>query len=203
MGRRSVSFPVAESEREVIEQHHERRFRTMLRVGYDGILASDATPWLDTTSAGGRRALAQNLRIVEAVHAKLFAVYEKVDLDAVYRTARDEAASTTSAADALTEENVAVTCQLAPADEPAAEVGHAPRPRIHTLRLERLLNVLGDRLGCEVRQGKGSEVVVYRPGGKIARLGRHTRNREVPSALVRSVLERLGVSFGEWVAALG
>jgi ketosteroid isomerase-like protein len=200
-GQALGQVPVAESEREVIEQHRKRRFRTMLRVGYDGILASDATPWLDATSAGGRRALAQNLRIVEAIHAKLFSVYERVDLDAVYRTARDSAESATSAVDALTDENVAVTCQLAPVDEPTAEVG-AERPRIYTLRLERLLNVLGDRLGCEVRQGKGSEVVVYRPGGKIARLGRHTRNREVPSALVRSVLERLGVSFGEWVAAM-
>jgi hypothetical protein len=77
----------------------------------------------------------------------------------------------------------------------------APR-LIRTLRLTRLLGLLRDKLGCEVRQGKGSEVVIYRAGGKIARVGRHTRNREVPATLIRSVLDRVGVSFPEWFAAL-
>ena len=53
-----------------------------------------------------------------------------------------------------------------------------------------------------ILQGKGSEVVAYRPGGRIARIGRHTRNREVPSTLVQRVLHLVGVTLGEWVRAL-
>jgi hypothetical protein len=201
-GRALGRLIVAESERELAESLHARRYRTMLRLGYDGLLASDATPWIVTTS---RRQLALNLRILETIHGRLFSVYEKLDLDAIWKSARQVTASAPDVAGELTDQNVAVTCQLALDDEPDASATPADtkKPRIRTMRLERLLNVLGDRLGCEVRQGKGSEVVIFRPGGKIARLGRHTRNREVPSTLVRSVLERLGVTFGEWAAAIG
>jgi len=47
------------------------------------------------------------------------------------------------------------------------------------------------------------EVVFFRPGGKIARVGCHRRNREVPSTLVKIVLDTLGVTLSEWVRALG
>ncbi len=91
---------------------------------------------------------------------------------------------------------------------PAAEPSPTPvtaacaRVRLPTLRLEPFLRLL-ERLGYEIRQGKGSEIVAYRPGtgARIARIGRHTRNREVPSALVQRVLQQFGVMLAEWVEA--
>jgi hypothetical protein len=57
-------------------------------------------------------------------------------------------------------------------------------------------------LNCEVRQGKGSEVTVYRPGGRIFVLGRHARNDEVHSVLVKQLLHRVGIGQGEWLRAV-
>ena len=65
-----------------------------------------------------------------------------------------------------------------------------------------MLNFLADRFGCEIRPGKGSEVTVYRAGGRIFTLGRHRRNDEVSSLIVKLLLKRLGISPQEWLKAV-
>jgi hypothetical protein len=70
------------------------------------------------------------------------------------------------------------------------------------VRVQRLLSVLADRLGCEVRQGKGSEIVVFRPGGHHFRLGHHDKNPYVPTILIKNLLLRLNISFDEWLKAI-
>ena len=50
--------------------------------------------------------------------------------------------------------------------------------------------------------GKGSEVVIYRPGGRNFRLGHHKRNDYVRATIIKDILSRVGVSFGEWLDAL-
>jgi hypothetical protein len=199
-------IPVATTERELLEAWHQGRSRAMLAVAFDGSVSSGATPWLDATSLRDRDALALSVRLLETIHAKLFAIFDKIDLAAAFGRVRDDTA--------LTDENLALAWRFVPPkadDEPgpkeecdavAPDEEAAATPRIRTIRMNRFLNVLRDKLGCEVRQGKGSEVVVYRTGGRIARLGRHVRNRELPTGLVRGVLERVGVTFGEWFAAL-
>jgi hypothetical protein len=61
-----------------------------------------------------------------------------------------------------------------------------------------LLNFLADCFGCEVRQGKGSEVTVYRQGGRIFTLGHHGSNDEVSSVMVKRLLKRLEIGLVEW-----
>lgn len=203
VGKALAMVPVASSQRDMLESWHAGRCRMMLLVGFDGLLSGGGVPWLDATTLKEPAALPLNLRFLEAIHARLFAIYDKVDLRAAFGRARE--------AGELTDESVALSCHFAPPGAPEPEDESPEEPvsadeetsqRIHTLRLNRLLNLLRDKLGCEVRQGKGSEVVIYRSGGKIARLGRHTRNREVPTTLLRGVLERVGISFPEWFAAL-
>jgi hypothetical protein len=76
--------------------------------------------------------------------------------------------------------------------------------RIPVLRLQRVLRLFENRLGCEISPGKGSEVNVYRPGGKIYTLGAHKRNREVHPLTVRRMLKILGIPIREFhEAALG
>jgi hypothetical protein len=65
-----------------------------------------------------------------------------------------------------------------------------------------LLNFLADRFGCEVRQGKGSEVTVYRPGGRIFTLGHHRSNDEISSVVVKRLLKQLGIDPEEWLRAV-
>ena len=199
---------VGESEDELHQGWRDGRLRMALSVGFDGRLRGGAIPWIDATSPSIRRGTALNLHLLEAIHARLFAVFDRLDLAAAFGRVKDEPT--------LTDEALALAWRFRPrAAAEAAEEAEAvpptgevaprssmPASRLGRLRMVRLLNVLETRLGCEVRQGKGSEVVVHRPGGKIARLGRHTRNREIPTVLLRGVLERLGVSFQEWLAAL-
>lgn len=68
--------------------------------------------------------------------------------------------------------------------------------------MQRLLAILSERLSCEVRTGKGSEIVVYRHGGHHFTLGHHKVNTHVPAAVIRNLLQRVGISFDEWLMAL-
>lgn len=70
--------------------------------------------------------------------------------------------------------------------------------RIPAVRMQSLLHVLERRFACEVAAGKGSEVTVYRPGGRKFTLGHHTRNTHVPAHVVRALLKAVGISVTEW-----
>ena len=201
--------PVHDDARKRVAEFRSLKFTTSLRVRHDGLLASEFAPWIDMddvleTEPDG---LAANVAIVGALHGRLLEVFGKIDLDAAYGRVR-EAAAGAEGAETPTQEAVAATFTVAESSpvQPALPVapGESGRPkvRVPTLRLERFLAIL-ERLGCEVRQGKGSEVVAFRTGGRIARIGRHTRNREVPSMLVQRVLHQVGVTLAEWVEALG
>ena len=88
-----------------------------------------------------------------------------------------------------------------PADDAAEESDRTTQHRrIHAVRLEQLLTLLATRFGCEVEQGKGSEITVYRKGGRKYVLSRHKRNYEVPSAVVDRLLNRLGIGLPDWLA---
>jgi HicA toxin of bacterial toxin-antitoxin, len=65
-----------------------------------------------------------------------------------------------------------------------------------------LLNFLADCFRCDVRQGKGSEVTVYRPGGRTFTLGHHGTNDEVSTVMVKRLLKRLGIDVEEWLQAV-
>jgi hypothetical protein len=195
--------PLSQSVRETLTSHQRSSYHAVLKLDQDGILSPDSFRWLDAEAALHQEpdSLSINLLVVDALHARLFEIYEKVDLSASFRRAREAAASETAV---LSDEDVAAVCQVAAAEEARTSPAlTGPRPRIPTLRFERLVKTLRDGLGCEVRQGKGSEVVFFRPGGRIARVGCHRRNREVPSTLVKIVLDTLGVTLSEWVRALG
>ncbi|MDB4930241.1 MAG: hypothetical protein JWM10_2725 [Myxococcaceae bacterium] len=77
----------------------------------------------------------------------------------------------------------------------------AAERRVCGLRFDRLLRALV-ALGCEVRQGKGSEVNVYRRGGRIARVGHHHGNRALSPRHVRVVLDLLDLPVADLLAAL-
>jgi len=53
-----------------------------------------------------------------------------------------------------------------------------------------------------VRPGKGSEVTVFRAGGRKFALGHHGQNPEVRWPLVKRLLARVGVGAEEWCRAV-
>ena len=178
-----------------------RSISPIVHVDHDGLLSDSRVPWRTTVDigvAGNTTALHVNLYLLELLHGKLFSFYDQIDFEAIRR--RVQQANKAE----LDDEELGVTCQdLVEAeiiDEPVDPVGAKPRLRIAPLRLQRLLIVLQENLGCEVSQGKGSEITVYRPGGKIYVLGRHKADYAVPVPIVKALLSRVGIQAQEWIA---
>lgn len=70
--------------------------------------------------------------------------------------------------------------------------------RVPAVRMQSLLYMLERRFSCEVAAGKGSEVTVFRPGGRKFTLGHHTRNTHVPAHVVRGLLKAVGITVTDW-----
>jgi hypothetical protein len=197
---------------DILETVSSGQAKLTVTVGRDGILLDSSKPWstTETFSAQERdRWLPENVLVMELFHKKLFDLWDRIDFEGIRRRAQ-----ATEGTEELSDEAIALSCQdLAAADqqddlpvllaETASKRDSLPSGRrILPLRLQRLLNLLKTRLNCEVRQGKGSEVTVYRPGGRIFVLGRHARNDEVHSVLVKQLLHRVGIGQGEWLRAV-
>lgn len=200
------------TERQMLEASSGRSTRGMsaaLCVGYDGLLANDWAHWIDARSLPEPDALAINVAVLEALRDRLLTQWMKIDHDALASRARAAARTSGEVDPSQMAESVAAVCQaLVQRDVQIAE-DHGPaeaeprpvRRRLRSLRLQPLLDALR-RLGCEVRDGKGSEVTAFRAGGRKAVIGRHTRNREVHSSHVARLLTRLGISLEEWWSLL-
>lgn len=204
------TIAVAGSERDALESEERGLFRMILIVRADGLLAGQGTPWVTSDTLLPRRPdlLALNLHLLERLHARLAGFHARVDHEAVLRALLAGAAPTE-----LSQEQLAATCwaleRRAPPEpgDGAPSSGEAGPPvepstaSLRGVRSRQLFALLRDRLGCEVRQGKGSEVVLFRPGGRIFCLGHHKANAFVPSQVVGNILKRLGISPFEWVQA--
>lgn len=67
-----------------------------------------------------------------------------------------------------------------------------------SVRKVALLALLEREFGCEVKQGKGSEITVWRPGGRKFILPGHERNTHFHSHTVRVLLKALAIPAGEF-----
>lgn len=201
-------IPVAPSTDEMLKHHHRSTGTVSMTIGYDGILSNLSSPWIDSNSLlkDLPEALLCNLWLLEIVHSRLLELYSKIDIDAVLRRFRIRNSEVPlSPVVEASEEEFAALCQLIsePSDIQSSSTGSRAFQGIGGIRVQRLLSILADKLGCEVRQGKGSEIVIYREGGHHFRLGHHKRNPCVPPFLIRSLLFRVGVSLDEWIGAVG
>ena len=197
----SVHDTIADLARGVVSPTTERQ----VKVGRDGILLDRLRPWHTAASLEshqGINGLAVNAFVVELFHEKLFSFYEQVDFDAIRHRAK-KAAPDAEADDEL----IAMSCRdLAStdvgSDRAAESAGITVSYHVPQLRSQRLFNVLHDKLGCEVRSGKGSEVTLFRPGGRKFIVGHHKRNDTVHSIVVKNMLKRLKIGPQEWLTAV-
>ncbi len=204
VGRGVGLIMVAPSAAEMLKQQRSHTSNLTLTLTFDGLLANFATPWIDTDTILSKQpeALRANLKIVEAVHAKLYELYEKIDVKAVAERFRERVRASALIEEAEpSEEEFAALCQVI-AEPVDGFVGSSLASGLSAVRAQRLLAVLADKLKCEVRQGKGSEIVVYREGGHHFRLGHHKRNSHVPTAVIKNLLKHVGVSTTEWLEAI-
>jgi len=193
------------SQAQVEEAVESRRVSLAVRVSHEGLFIDANKPWLTVDTAqvvGGVSPLVLNCYALERFHEKLFSFYDRIDFERIRARARSRCLETD-----LDEEAIALSCQDLAATDPQAGRGELPGLptglcRVRAVRCQRLLTLLETRFGCEVRQGKGSEVTVYRQGGKKFTLGHHTPNPLVPSLVVGRLLKRLGVGLPEWLGVV-
>jgi hypothetical protein len=204
VGRGVGIIPVSPSPAEMLEHHNRKTSALSLTLTYGGLLANFATPWINTETVMAKdpNALRSNLFMVEAVHAKLYSFYEKVDVAAVLARLR-ERVKKNGAADEPSEEEFAALCQTISEPVEGASSSELAFPAsFRAVRVQRLLAVLEAKLDCEVRQGKGSEIVIFRSGGHHFRLGHHKRNSYVSTAVIKNLLRHVGIEFDQWLAAI-
>lgn len=193
---------LAPSRESMIAQQRARTNRLSLLLQYDGLLSGHITSWttIDSILAKQEKALLLSLKIVEAIHAELLSFYAKVDVQAILERFKKRPAE--EAISEPSEEEFAAICQSIA--EPVEEDELSRKSTgFSAIRVKRLLSILSDRLGCEVRPGKGSEIVVFRAGGHHFRLGHHKRNSYVPTPVIRNLLRHVGVGIQEWIEAIG
>lgn len=167
---------IANSRDELLTQEDKGLLLHPLRVHLDGRIAGYVRWWEPGDDP------AWEVALLEPLHARLVEAW----LTRVPPSPPGEEPATPVAAVAL----VADACQHIA--EPVE--GH----RIPAVRMQTLLRLLERRFSCEVAAGKGSEVTVYRPGGRKFTLGHHTRNTHVPAHVVRALLKAVGISVTEW-----
>ncbi len=191
---------ITKDEAELHHQLDEGIAESMLVLDSRGRLACTVRPWLDIrTPPEGLEpphATALNLAIVERLHAMFYRRFDKLDLGAIVQNwaGRPEPEDE----DPVAEEEV-IAASVVVRDRRASRA-----PRLSSgMRLNALLSLLEGRLGATSRDGKGSELVLFRPGGRVTTIGRHKRNPLVSAAAIRRVLKALGITVEEWLGAMG
>ncbi|HMX44520.1 MAG TPA: hypothetical protein PKH78_00020 [Candidatus Obscuribacter sp.] len=221
----------APDEKLLLSDIHRRKSRMSFDLLPDGTLSLNFLPWISTKSLSMdiKTSLRACAKIVSSLHAALFALYEKVDVASIVKryklkTQAEESLEPTDeefaaivqtigqAESRRSKEQLAEDLEqylpLAPADESAQEVpdqtidlADTAKGRLQTLRLSSVLRILQQNLSCEIRQGKGSEIVIFRPGGHHFRLGHHKRNPLVHAPILKNILKQVGIGLHEWLKA--
>ena len=196
---------IARSEEELWHLIDTQQHLLPIRLEHSGMLHHGFLPWLKIDGIKGKdyNPLDIGMALIMPVHDKLFSYYDKIDLDAILNNnlAPD---STLEGEAQISEEVVAASCQrLFPetgedAKSPFTSVG---RGFVHKIRSQRLFRIL-ERLGCEVKYGKGSEVTIFRRGGRKYRVGHHKANDYVSPFVIKYILDRVSVSQKEWLQAI-
>ncbi len=204
VGRGLGLIHVAPSKEKMLALHRQRSSGVTFTLLFDGHIANYYSPWINTntiSTSDRTRVLLTNLRIVEAIHDALLALYEKIDINAVIARFKEKNKSVPAVEP--TDEEFAALCQLIAETEneqPLAKQDASTR--IKSVRVQRLLSILSEQLHCEIRQGKGSEIVIFRDGGHHFRLGHHKKNIYVPTTVIRNILKHVGIGSDEWFKAI-
>jgi hypothetical protein len=134
---------------------------------------------------------------------KLFSFYDQIDFDRIRKRISNKKTD-----DAIDDEEFSLSCLDIPESEEEIRDRsfrtdkRGRRGILRPLRLSRVLGFLEKNFDCEIRQGKGSEIIAYRPGAKIFRFGSHKRNPVVAFERISLALKRLRISRHEWCKAV-
>jgi hypothetical protein len=71
---------------------------------------------------------------------------------------------------------------------------------VPSVTMSYFFNFMKKAFDCQVENGKGSEMKIWRNGTKIFTLGRHKKDQQIPSFLIKKILKRLDISKDEWLS---
>ncbi|WP_144211407.1 hypothetical protein [Shewanella donghaensis] len=72
---------------------------------------------------------------------------------------------------------------------------------VPSVSMSYFFNFMIKTFDCQVENGKGSEMKIWRKGTAIFTLGKHKQDQQIHSSLIRRVLKRLDISTDEWLSA--
>jgi hypothetical protein len=198
-------------DKDILIEHYTASHKVYIpiRIRHDGLLCDGYKPWMTVAtmpSIPGVNAFAVNLYLFELLHDKLFSCYDKIDFPRI----RSRAKGSTEEEMAQDDELFAESCQqlaatVVESKEPDIVEDSSPKVSYRVLRSLRMMQLLGfleNRFNCEVQYGKGSEITVFRTGGKKAVLSHHKRNDAIHPNRIRMLLSRLGIPIREWIEAV-
>jgi hypothetical protein len=202
VGRGIGLIHVTPTREKMLALHNQKVSGVTFTLLFDGYIANYYSPWIKPDSLPEEKrkmALAANLHIVEAIHDALLSFYEKIDVAAVVARFSEKRKKTPELEP--NDQEFAAICQLISEGANAGTGATLPR-QFKAVRVQKLLNILTKQLGCEIRKGKGSEIVIFRADGHHFRLGHHKRNIYVPTLIIRSILKHVGITCDEWLSAI-
>ena len=77
-----------------------------------------------------------------------------------------------------------------------------PRINVPSMMMSSFFTFMQKTFDCNVHNGKGSEMKIWRNGSKIYSLGRHKQEQKIPSLLIKKILKRLDITTEEWLRLL-
>jgi hypothetical protein len=194
---------VGTSLNEVIRNIGSSLTRLNIAVNHDGLLIDPRLSWLpvcEGTAIDGVPPLVLNCCLLELFHKRLFSFYDQIDFTKIAERQRARARRKAGP------QTIEVSCRILAETSTTSDDDEAPHETNHRwvrpLRSQSLLRMLERKLGCEVRQGKGSEITIFREGGRIFTLGHHKQNDYVRPDHVKRILARVGISVEEWLGAV-
>jgi hypothetical protein len=203
---------VARSNRDLISDAERGVVDLALSIGARGMLRCVVRSWRSVATYElplPFPALAIGRIVLEAVHAKLFSFYERIDVagilerwHAAERPSPPESESGDEAFLSAEAEAEVIAASIATAPSVLDDGRTAGRVR-SSMRLSVLRTVLERSFGCEARSSKGSEMVFYRPGGQHAFVARHVSNPLIPAIAIQRMLKKLRIGVADWIRATG
>jgi len=165
----------------------------------DGWICHREFPWIrvdpEFELAARRHELAVNWFILDTFVDRLLSVWDQLD--------KPEAIQRGGEPDATIEEQIAAiavaTLEREDSEPSSGRTTGRKSSRLRPMKLSRLEVILRDGFGCETRQGKGSERIMSRPGGKLFRFGRHGVDKEVYPDRIKQCLARLEIPVGDFL----
>lgn len=85
------------------------------------------------------------------------------------------------------------------------EVSHQLNGRsanVPSMMMSSFFTFMQKTFDCNVDNGKGSEMKIWRNGSKIYTLGRHKQDQKIPSLLIKKILKRLDITTEDWLNSL-